>query len=88
MSKTLLTTLVAAALLAMTGTAAAQNESPRRACRADYEKLCANQTNERPGRCMMEHKDQLSQACQDAIARARAARAARKAAAADQTPQP
>ncbi|MGH7017845.1 MAG: hypothetical protein ACRED8_12295, partial [Caulobacteraceae bacterium] len=64
MVKTLLTTLAAAALLASAGAAAAQNESPRRACRADYEKICANETDERPARCMMEHKDQLSQACQ------------------------
>ncbi len=47
---------------------------PREACKGDVQKLCSDV---KPGGgriivCLNDHKDQLSQACSDAIAKARA----------------
>jgi cysteine rich repeat protein len=47
---------------------------PREACKGDVEKLCPDvkQGGGRIIECLKEHKDQVSQACSDAMARARA----------------
>ncbi|MGH6985393.1 MAG: cysteine rich repeat-containing protein [Caulobacteraceae bacterium] len=77
MSKMLLPLLGAAALAASACSAAPRGGGGlRQACRADFQKLCANPTpGERPIRCLVEHRDQLSPACKSALDQARAAHA-------------
>lgn len=56
-------------LLAGSAFAAVQAESPRKACRADAEKLCASAipNQKKVLACLEENKSQLSQACQTAL---------------------
>jgi Cysteine rich repeat len=39
----------------------------REACKADFDKFCPNAQGGARISCMRQHKDELSQACQDAI---------------------
>lgn len=56
-------------LLAGAAFASAQAESPRKACRADAQKLCASAipNQEKVLACLEANKPQLSQACQTAL---------------------
>jgi hypothetical protein len=60
----------------LTSTAFAARGEGRRACRADVQKLCPDA---KPGggeirKCLQDHKDELSDACKEAIARRHARR--------------
>lgn len=56
-------------LLAGSAFASAQAESPRKACRADAEKLCSSAipNQQKVLACLEANKSQLSQACQTAL---------------------
>ncbi|MGX1306187.1 hypothetical protein AB7M35_000907 [Amorphus suaedae] len=59
-------------LLAGSAFAAAQAESPRKACAADAQKLCASAipNQQKVLACLEANKPQLSQACQTALQQA------------------
>jgi hypothetical protein len=72
--------LIAALALAAAGTVRAQQgPSPREACQPDVKRLCPNlQPGQRPRDCLLQHRDQVSDACKAAVMRARAAHQAGK----------
>ncbi|MGA2953735.1 MAG: hypothetical protein ABSD80_16020 [Caulobacteraceae bacterium] len=77
------------AALAAGAAFAQQGPSPREACKPDVERLCPNlQPGERPRDCLMQHRDQVSDACKAAVMRARAAHDAAKGAAPNPAPNP
>lgn len=60
----------AVAVLAAGVALAQEAPSPREACKPDIQKLCPDlQAGQRPGECLRQHKDELSDACKAAIAR-------------------
>ena len=66
---TLLSVAAAAAILGFLGAAQAQSQSTRDACMGDFQKLCAGTLpgGGRPAKCLVAHKDQLTDGCKTAL---------------------
>ena len=85
-----LLTLTAAAELAAQQLSDAQRSAIKSACRGDYQRVCANVA---PGtkdslQCLVQHSDQVSAGCRDALAPAVASGAPAAASAASAAPSP
>jgi len=68
--KTLALSLATAAtVLAFAGIAQAQSQSTQDACMGDYQKLCSGTMpgGGRIGKCLVAHKDQLTDGCKSAL---------------------
>ena len=59
----------AAALIALAGIAQAQSQATQDACMGDYQKLCSSTIpgGGRIGKCLVAHKDQLTDGCKAAL---------------------
>ena len=79
----LLTLAGACAPLAAQQLTDAQRSAIRSACRSDYQRVCANVPGGTPDslQCLVQHSDQVSAACRDALAPAAASSATAAAAA-------
>lgn len=68
--RSLIATLAAAAaIVTFAATAQAQSQSAQNACMGDYQKLCPGTLpgGGRIGKCLVAHKDQLTDGCKTAL---------------------
>ena len=67
--KTALSIAAAAAIVGFVGAAQAQSLSTRDACMGDFQKLCSGTLpgGGRPAKCLVAHKDQLTDGCKTAL---------------------
>jgi hypothetical protein len=67
--KTIVCLAAGAAILGFVGAAQAQSPSTRDACMGDFQKLCAGTLpgGGRPAKCLVAHKDQLTDGCKTAL---------------------
>ncbi len=67
--RTILSIAATVAMFGLVGAAQAQSQSTRDACMADYQKLCSDTLpgGGRPAKCLVAHKDQLTDGCKTAL---------------------
>jgi hypothetical protein len=67
--KAVLSMMAAAAILGFVGTAQAQSQSTQDACMGDYHKLCSATIpgGGRVAKCLVTHKDELTDGCKTAL---------------------